>query len=330
MKLLVTTPEATGESRMSVHKNARLTVHCRALLVELVLRGERKVQAARRFGISVKTVEKWLRRYQQEGSSGLQDRSCRPRRSPRATVRELSLAVVALRRQRLTLLSIAKQLGLSRSTVARICATAGLQRLSRLEAPPAIQRYERAQPGELLHLDVKKLGRITRIGHRITGDRSGPYGRAGFEFVHVAIDDTSRVAYAQVLPDEQGDSVTAFLRVAVAYYAGLGICIREVLTDNGGGYRSQLFAEACRDLAIRHRFTRPYTPRTNGKAERFIQTALREWAYARAYTRSVHRLADLPRWLHGYNWHRPHASLAAQPPMSRIGLSRNKLLRLHS
>src|SRR5215469_5815423 len=244
MKLLVTTPEASRESRMDVHKNARLTVHCRALLVERVLRGEPKIQAARRFAISVKTVEKWLRRYQQEGSSGLQDRSCRPRRSPRATVRELSLAVVALRRQRLTMLGIARQLGLSRSTVARICGTAGLQRLSRLEAPAAIQRYERAQPGELLHRDVKKLGRITRIGHRITGDRSGPYGRAGFEFVHVAIDDTSRVAYAQVLPDEQGDSVSAFLRAAVAYYAGLGICIREVLTDNGGGYRSQLFAQA--------------------------------------------------------------------------------------
>ena len=316
---------------MDVHKNARLTVHCRELLVERVLlRGEPKVQAAHRFAISVKTVEKWLRRYQQEGSSGLQDRSCRPRRSPRATVRELSLAVLALRRQRLTLLGIARQLGLSRSTVARICASAGLQRLASLEPPAVVQRYERAEPGELLHLDVKKLGRITRIGHRITGNRSCRYGKAGWEFVHVAIDDTSRVAYAQPLPDEQGDSVSMFLRAAVAYYAGLGIRIREVLTDNGGGYRSQLFAQACRDLAVRHRFTRAYTPRTNGKAERFIQTALREWAYARAYTRSVQRLADLPRWLHGYNWHRPHASLAGLPPMSRIGLSRNNLLRLHS
>jgi transposase-like protein len=209
---------------MDVHKNARLTVHCRELLVERVLlRGEPQVQAARRFAISVKTVQKWLRRYQQEGASGLQDRSCRPRRSPRATVRELSLAVLALRRQRLTLLGIARGLGLSRSTVARICATAGLQRLSSLEPPVVVQRYERAQPGELLHLDVKKLGRITRIGHRITGDRSGRYGKAGWEFVHVAIDDTSRVAYAQPLPDEQGDSVTMFLRAAVAYYAGLGI-----------------------------------------------------------------------------------------------------------
>ena len=315
---------------MDVHKNARLTVHCREFLIERLHRGEPKAQVARRFAISVKTVEKWLRRYQQEGSSGLQDRSCRPRRSPSATVRELSLAVVALRRQRLTLLAIARQLGLSRSTVARLCASAGLQRLSRLEPPVAIERYERAQPGELLHLDVEKLGRITRIGHRFTGERSYPYGRAGWEFVHVAIDDTSRVAYAQPLPDEQGESVAAFLRAAVAYYAALGIQIREVLTDNGGGYRSQLFAQACRDLAVRHRFTRAYTPRTNGKAERFIQTALREWAYARAYVRSEHRFADLPRWLHGYNWHRPHASLAGQPPMSRIGLTRNNLLRLHT
>ncbi len=315
---------------MDVHKNARLTVHCRELLVERVMRGEGKAQVAHRFAISVKTVEKWLQRYRQEGSSGLQDRSCRPRRTPKATVRELALAVLALRRQRMTLLSIAKQLGLSRSTVARICAQAGLQRLTALQPPPAVQRYERAQPGELLHLDVKKLGRITRIGHRITGDRRQVYGKAGWEFVHVAIDDTSRVAYAQVLPDEQAESVTAFLRAAVAYYAALGVRIREVLTDNGGGYRSDLFAAACRDLGLHHRFTRPYTPRTNGKAERFIQTALREWAYARAYTRSAHRIADLPRWLHGYNWHRPHASLAAQPPMSRIGLSRNNLLRLHS
>jgi transposase InsO family protein len=315
---------------MDVHKNARLTVHCRELLVERLLSGESKVQVARRFAISVKTVQKWMQRFRLQGRLGLQDRSCRPKRSPKATVRELALAVLALRRQRMTLLGIAQQLGLSRSTVARICAQAGLQRLSSLEPPAPVQRYERAQPGELLHLDVKKLGRITRIGHRITGDHRGPYGKAGWEFVHVAIDDTSRVAYAQVLADEQGDSATAFLRAAVAYYAGLGMRIREVLTDNGSGYRSHLFAQACRDLGLRHRFTRPYTPRTNGKAERFIQTALREWAYARAYARSTHRIADLPRWLHGYNWHRPHASLAGQPPMSRLGLSRNKLLRLHS
>ena len=315
---------------MDVHKNARLTPHCRALLVERVMKGEPRRPVAQRFAISVKTVEKWVQRFRHQGPSGLQDRSCRPGRSPRATVQELELAVLALRRQRLTMLTISQQLGLSRSTVARICARAGLERLSKLEAPPPVQRYERAQPGELLHLDIKKLGRITRIGHRITGDRNVKYGHAGWEFVHVAIDDTSRVAYAQVLPDEQGESVATFLRAAVAYYAGLGMRIRELLTDNGGGYRSHAFAQACRDLGLRHHFTRPYTPRTNGKAERFIQTALREWAYARAYSRSEHRIADLPRWLHGYNWHRPHASLAAQPPVTRLGLKRNNLLRLHS
>ena len=231
---------------MDVHKNARLTPHCRALLVERVMKGEPHLQVAQRFAISIKTVEKWLRRFRQQGASGLQDRSCRPRRSPRATVHELELAVLALRRQRLTMLGICQQLGLSRSTVARICARAGLQRLSRLEAPPPVQRYERAEPGELLHLDVKKLGRITRIGHRMSGDRSGGHSHAGCEFVHVAIDDTSRVAYAQVFGNEQGESATAFLRAAIAYYAGLGLRIREMLTDNGPGYRTDAFGKACR------------------------------------------------------------------------------------
>jgi transposase InsO family protein len=315
---------------MDVHQNARLTPHCRELLVDRVLKGRAIRQVALEFGISVKTVQKWLHRYRSEGVSGLRDRSCRPRRSPRATVRELELAVLALRRQRLTLVAIAMQLQLSRSTVARICARAGLQRLTKLEPIAPIRRYERSVPGELLHLDIKKLGRIERIGHRITGYPGDNVNGAGWEYVHVAIDDNSRVAYAQVLSDEEGQSAAVFLRVAVAYYAGMGITIRELLTDNGGCYRSRDFVQACRDLSLRHHFTRPYTPRTNGKAERFIQSALREWAYARAYRLSDHRTADLPRWLHGYNWHRPHASLAAQPPMSRIGLTRNNLVRLHS
>jgi len=315
---------------MDLHKNARLTPHCRGLLVERVLRGQPQVRVAAQFGVSVPTISKWLRRFQAEGPAGLQDRSSRPRRSPRATVRELELAVLALRRQRLTLLAIAGQLGLARATVARICRRAGLNRLSRLEPVLPVVRYERARPGELLHLDVKKLGRIVRIGHRITGHRRDTVAGAGWEYVHVAIDDTSRVAYAQVLPDEAGASAVAFLRAAVAYYAGLGVTIREVLTDNGSGYLSRDFARTCRELGLRHRRTRPYTPRTNGKAERFIQTALREWAYARAYGRSHHRIAALPRWLHGYNWHRPHASLAGQPPITRLGLTRNNVMRLHS
>ena len=314
---------------MDVHQNARLTPYCRELLVGRVMQGQAKARIAAQFGVSVPTVRKWLTRYRSEGRAGLADRSSRPRRSPRAPVRELGLAVVALRRQRLTLVAIGQQLGLSRATVARICARAGLNRLSRLEPPPPVLRYERARPGELLHLDVKKLGRIVRVGHRITGNPRDRVDGAGWEYVHVAIDDTSRMAYAQVLPDEGGDCSVAFLRAAVAYYAGLGITVREVLTDNGTGYRSHAFAAACRQLGLRHRFTRPYTPRTNGKAERFIQSALREWAYARAYARSEQRIAALPRWLHGYNWHRPHASLAGQPPMSRLGLTRNNVMRLH-
>jgi transposase InsO family protein len=315
---------------MDVHQNARLTPHCRALLIERVMKGRSKRQVAAQFEVSLSTVYKWLRRYRCEGTPGLADRSSRPRRSPSATARELELAVVALRRHRLTLFAIAKQLGMSRATVARICGRAGLNRLARLEPAPPVVRYERARPGELLHLDVKKLGRILRVGHRITGDRRARYGLAGWEYVHIAIDDTSRVAYAQVLPDEADVSASAFLRAAVAYYAGLGVTVREILTDNGGCYRSREFARTCRELGLRHLRTRPYTPRTNGKAERFIQSALREWAYARAYTRSHQRIAALPRWLHGYNWHRPHASLAGQPPITRLGLTRNNVMRLHN
>jgi transposase InsO family protein len=269
-------------------------------------------------------------RFQREGVAGLRDRSSRPQRSPAATAEALQLAVVALRRQRFTLASIASQLLLSRSSVARICRRAGLSRLSQLDPVPHYPRYERAQPGELLHLDVKKLGRILRVGHRITGQRTETHRDAGWEYVHVAIDDCSRVAYCQVLPDEEGVSACAFLRAAVAYYAGLGVTIREVLTDNGVCYRARRFAETCAALGIRHLRTRPYTPRTNGKAERFIQSALREWAYARAYGTSAQRINALPRWLHGYNWHRPHTSLAGQPPTSRLNLDRNNLLRLHS
>jgi transposase InsO family protein len=315
---------------MDVHKNARLTPHCRALLIDRVLKGMSKDQVAHQFGVSVPTVNKWLARYRGEGPHGLQDRTSRPRRSPGATVQELQLAVLALRRQRLTLLGIAQQLGLSRATVARICARAGINRLSRLEPAPPVVRYERAQPGELLHLDVKKLGRITQVGHRIHGDWRHRPGNVGWEFVHVAIDDTSRVAYSQVLPDEEGVNASAFLRAAVAYYAGLGVQVKEILTDNGSCYRSRCFSQTCRELGLRHHFTKPYTPRTNGKAERFIQSALREWAYARAFSKSHQRIAALPTWLHAYNWHRPHASLAGQPPISRLGLSRNNLLRLHT
>jgi transposase InsO family protein len=315
---------------MDVHKNARLTVFCRELMIDRMFKGQSKVKVAAQFGVTVRTASKWLRRYQAEGVRGLEDRSSRPRHSPAATAQELSLAVLALRRQRLTLVTIAQQLGLSRATVARICARAGLNRLSKLELPAPVVRYERAQPGELLHLDIKKLGRILRVGHRITGERVDTHQDAGWEHVHVAIDDASRVAYSQVLPDEGAISANAFLRAAVAYYAALGVTVKEVMTDNGSCYRSKDFAQTCSNLGLRHLFTKPYTPRTNGKAERFIQSALREWAYARAYARSHQRIAALPHWLHSYNWHRPHTSLAGQAPMFRLRLSRDNLLRLHT
>jgi len=315
---------------MDVHQNARLTPRCRELLVARVLAGRHRSVVARELGVSDKTVSKWVGRFQREGVAGLRDRSSRPRRSPGATVETLQLAVVALRRQRLTLSAIAAQLSLSRSSVARICRRAGLARLSQLEPVPHYPRYERAQAGELLHLDIKRLGRIVKVGHRITGDPRDRVDGAGWEYVHVAIDDCSRVAYCQVLPDEEGESACAFLRAAVAYYAALGVTIREVLTDNGVCYRAKNFAATCSALGLKHRRTRPYTPRTNGKAERFIQSALREWAYARAYGTSAQRINALPRWIHGYNWHRPHASLAGQPPTSRLSLDRNNLLRLHN
>ncbi len=191
---------------------------------------------------------------------------------------------------------------------------------------------ERDHPGEMIHIDIKKLGRFDRVGHRITGDRTGQSNSrgVGWEFVHVCIDDASRVAFSQILPDERKESAIAFLAAAVAYYAGLGVTVTRVMTDNGSCYRSKAFARACREFGLRHVRTRPYTPKTNGKAERFIQTALREWAYAVAYPTSRHRAAELPVWLHRYNWHRPHGSLKSKTPISRLGQTGDNLLRLHT
>ena len=315
---------------MDVHKNARLTRFSRERMVERVLSGVSCKIVASEMGVSTKTVHKWRRRYEAEGTKGLMDRSSRPKRYARATVAVAQVAVIALRKERLTYERIAQRLQISRATVGRILKREGLNRLSKLEPAPFYPRYERSTPGELIHLDVKKLGRIVRVGHRIHGDRSQSYNDAGWEYVHVAIDDHSRVGFASLLKDQRADSAAAFLRAAVAYYTGLGITVREVLTDNGPCYHSREFIQTCKQLNLQRRYTRPYTPRTNGKAERFIQTALREWAYARAFNHSSQRASDLPRWLHGYNWHRPHMSLAGQPPISRIGLNRNNLLRLHS
>jgi transposase InsO family protein len=318
---------------MNVHKNARLTPLGRERLVRLVASGQMPQTVAQAAGVCPRTVRKWVARYRREGLAGLQDRSSRPRRLHRPTPQVIVAQVEQLRRQRYTGKQIAADLGVSPATVSRILRRLGLNKLSALEPAAPVRRYERENPGELIHLDIKKLGRIGSVGHRITGRYPGAVNRhrgIGWEFVHVCIDDASRVAFVQLMPDQRKESAVAFLEAAVAYYATLGIRIERVMTDNGSCYRSKLFRAACKRLGLRQIFTRPYTPRTNGKAERFIQTALREWAYARAYQTSDQRCAELPNWLHRYNWHRPHASLKANTPISRLGLSEDNLLRLHS
>jgi len=316
---------------MDYHQNARLTIHSREQLARRVLeQGCTLKLAAASFSVSAKTAGRWVRRYREEGSAGLRDRSSRPHRLRQPTSAELVSRVEQLRRQRWTGLRIAQQTGLSRATVSRILRRLKLSRMRDLEPRPPVQRYEHARPGDLLHLDIKKLGRIARPSHRVTGNRRDSVSGIGWEYYHVAIDDHSRMAFSALYPNEKQASVLAFLAAALAYYARFGIRFRAVLTDNGPAYRSHAFACACRQLGLKHRFTRPYTPRTNGKAERFIQTALREWAYARTYQNSNERSQELGSWLHQYNWHRPHGSLGASPPISRSLLDRNNLLRLHN
>ncbi|MGE6786172.1 IS481 family transposase [Ensifer adhaerens] len=317
---------------MNIHKNARLTPLRREEMAQLVIAGRlSKAQAARTYGVTVKIVGRWVERFRREGPAGMADRSSRPKRSPAQTPAAVADEIARLRRQRLTGKHIAKQTGVSPATVSRVLRRAGLSRLKDLEPAQPVRRYERDRPGEMIHIDIKKLGRFERVGHRITGDRAGQSNSRGmgWEFVHVCIDDASRVAFSQVLPDERQTSAVAFLKAAVTYYESLGIVIESVMTDNGSCYRSKAFAKACRKLGLKHVRTKPYTPKTNGKAERFIQTALREWAYAVAYPTSGHRAAELPAWMHRYNWHRPHGSLKSQTPISRLGLTEDNLLRLH-
>ena len=315
-----------------MHKNAHLTPHIRADLVRRVLeQGQSPKALATSFGLCVKSVRKWVARWRTEGEAGLMDRSSRPRRLRKPTPAAVAGRVEELRRRRWTGKAIAVELGISPATVSRILRRLGLSRMRDLAPAAPVRRYERERPGELIHIDIKKLGRFEAIGHRITADRRQGRSRgAGWDFVHVCIDDASRVAFSRILPDEKKESATAFLEAALAYYRGLGVEVARVMTDNGSCYRSKAFRDACRDLGLRHIRTRPYTPKTNGKAERFIQTALREWAYAQAYPNSDRRAAELPVWLHRYNWHRPHGSLMSQPPISRLGLPEDNLLRLHT
>lgn len=319
---------------MNTHKNAPLTPKGREAMVRSVVEGGlSKAAAARQFNTTPKTVAKWVQRFRLDGVEGLHDRSSRPLSSPSQTAPAACAAVEALRRQRHTGKQIAVEVGVSPATVSRILRRLGLNRLSALEPAEPVRRYERENPGELIHIDIKKLGRIGSVGHRITGRYPGVVNRhhgIGWEFVHVCIDDASRVAFVQVMPNQRKESAVAFLEAAVAYYASLGVTIERVMTDNGSCYRSKTFRAACKRLGLRQIFTRPYTPKTNGKAERFIQTALREWAYARAYHNSDQRSAELPNWLHRYNWHRPHSGLKTKTPISRLHLAEDNLLRFHS
>lgn len=317
---------------MNLHSNARTTPHSRAEMMRRLTAGEPRARVAAAFGVDVKTVKKWADRFTAEGLAGLADRSSRPRRlrnpTPAATVDR----IIELRRARFTGKQIAKETGVSRATVSRHLRAVRLSRARDLEPPAPVVRYERAHPGDLIHIDIKKLGRFERTGHRITGKRTGVASSrgSGWEFVHVCIDDASRIAFSQILPDEKKESAIVFLKAAVAYYKSLGVVVMRVMTDNGSCYRSKHFRKACVDLGLKHIRTKPYTPKTNGKAERFVQTALREWAYAQPYPSSQHRAAELPIWLHRYNWHRPHGGIKSQTPISRLALTKDNLMRLHS
>ena len=316
---------------MNTHKNARLTFARRLELVMDVLeRGLTLCAAAAAHNVSVPTARKWLGRYLAEGQAGLADRCSRPKASPRAIAPSKALAIVELRRRRLTQARIAASLGVSKSTVGRVLARAGLSRLRDLEPCEPVLRYEHAHPGDLVHIDTKKLGRIERMGHRITGNRRDSAKGAGWEFLFVAVDDHARIGFTDLYADERKASAVQFLQNTVAYFASLGVRVRRVLTDNGSAFRSKAFARACRRLGIKHSFTRPYRPQTNGKAERFIQSALREWAYGIPYNHSTERAAMLSRWTHHYNWHRPHQGIGGLVPMSRLAQARNNLLTLHS
>jgi transposase InsO family protein len=316
---------------MNIHQNARLTPRGREEAVRRVTHlGESARHVARTLHVTEKTIRKWVRRAA-EDAGPLVDRSSRPRPRAQATAPAVALRIKVLRhRQRLTAQAIAATVGVSRATVARIIARSGWARLHVLELPPTSRRYERARPGELLHLDVKKLARIVRPGHRISGNRRDTVRGAGWQFAHMAIDDASRLGTGELLPDERGGTAAGFLRRTVRGLRRLGVRVGAIMTDNGSGYRSRRFAATCHALGLRHLFTRPYTPRTNGKAERFIKTALLEWAYVRLYRHSEERAQALTRWLHHYNWHRPHSAVGGRPPITRVVCSADNLVRLHS
>lgn len=315
---------------MDYHHHARKTVHGRELLCRDVVEGRLGLcEAAAEHKISRQSAGKWVRRYREGGVAALVDGSSRPHRLRRPTSVEQAAEVERLRRQRWTGVQIAAATGLSRATVSRILQRLKLNRIKMLEPSEPVVRYEHAAPGDMLHIDIKKLARIVKAGHRITGDPRDETRGAGWEFLYVAVDDHSRLAYTAMYPNEKAASSIDFLQRATAWFAHFGIHVRGVLTDNGPCFYRLQFGGACQQLHIRHTRTRAYRPQTNGKAERFIQTALREWAYARRYENSAQRLQHLQPWTHHYNWHRPHASLNQRPPISRSRLDDNNLLRHH-
>lgn len=304
---------------MNIHKNARLTPTTRGELVRRALRPRTNQSAlARAYHVSRHTLRKWVQRYQAEGDSGLQDRSSRPARCPHRLSRVRRRQIERRRRWRWSSLRIARDLRVPLPTVVREQRRLGLNRRSRLDPPRPANRYEWPHAGDLLHLDAKKLGRFARVGHRIHGDRTRYTNRAGWEHVHVAIDDATRVAYVEIYPDEGRVSATAFAVRAVRYFARRGIAVRRIMTDNGNGYRSHDFAAALGAHGIRHLRTRPYTPRTNGKAERFIRTLLAEWAYAQSYRSSEARALALPHYLGYYNTARPHTGIGGLTPRQKL------------
>jgi len=316
---------------MNTHKNARLTYLRRLEMVQdITERGLSPAEAGDRHGVSAVTARKWHARYLAGGAQALLDKSSRPTKSPRTIDAKVASTIVELRRKLLLRSDIAAYMGVSKATVSRVLKRAGLSRLSDLRPAEPVQRYEHEAPGELLHIDIKKLGRFDKVGHRITGDRSRQVHGAGWDFVFVAVDDHSRIAFTEIYPDERGQSAASFLRAAIGYLSRLGICVQRVITDNGAAFRSGVFAEACLENGIAQKFTRAFRPQTNGKAERFIQSAIREWAYGRPYDNSETRRQALPVWNHFYNWHRRHHGIGCLPPMSRLIASRKNLLTLHS
>jgi transposase InsO family protein len=319
------------EGRMDTHKNAPLTPKGREAMVRSVTEGGLSgAAAARQFNVTPKTVVKWVERFRAEGVDGLRDRSSRPLSLPSQTAPATCAVVEALRRQRHTGKQITVEVGVSPATVSRILQRLGINKLSALEPAEPVRRYEREHPGEIIHIDIKRLGRFEQVGHRITGDRQNNSRGVGWEYLHLAIDDHSRVAYSEILPDEKRRSCLRFLFNALRFFRAHGVKVYRVMTDNGTSFRSRRYPKALRLLKIKHLRTKPYTPKTNGKAERFVQTSLREWAYAQAYLTSDDRAHHLPIWLHRYNWHRPHTSLKSKPPISRLGLTEDNLLRLHT